>query len=85
MAQRLCVKNLSFATTEADLRRIFGRFGKIVFIKLITDFHTGQSRGFAFVGFAVEAEAQAAIQALNKTAQGGRTWVIEEARPQAVR
>lgn len=80
MSTRLFIGNVSFDTTEADLERIFGRYGEVVYCKIVTDFQTGTSRGFGFVGFEKAAEAQAAIAALNNTSQGGRTWNVSEAR-----
>jgi RNA recognition motif-containing protein len=53
--------------------------------KVITDRYTGQSRGFGFVEMATNEEANKAIQALNGSQLGGRTLVVNEARPQEKR
>jgi cold-inducible RNA-binding protein len=81
MGTRVYVGNLSFQTTEDSLRAFVTEGGRNVSkISLVTDRETGQPRGFAFVDFASEADAQAAIGALNGTALDGRTLTVNEAR-----
>jgi RNA recognition motif-containing protein len=80
------VGNLPFNATEADLRGLFERHGAVESVKLINDRETGKPRGFGFVEMA-QADAQAAIQALNGQQLGGRPLRINEAqeRPQRPR
>ena len=75
------VGNLSYDTTEDDLRMAFERFGQVTSATLIKDKYTGKSRGFGFVEMASDEEAQAAIQGLNGTELTGRTLTVNEARP----
>ncbi len=83
--KKLFVGNLPFSATEDQLREQFGQFGEIVDLKLIVDRMTGRSKGFAFVEFADEATAQAAIEATNGKDVGGRAMVVNVARPPAPR
>jgi RNA recognition motif-containing protein len=80
------VGNLPFNATEQDLRGLFERHGAVESVKLINDRETGKPRGFGFVEMA-QADAQAAIQALNGQQLGGRPLRINEAqeRPQRPR
>jgi len=75
------VGNLSYDTTEDDLRMAFERFGQVTSATLIKDKYTGKSRGFGFVEMPSNEEAQAAIQGLNGTELTGRTLTVNEARP----
>ena len=83
--KKLYVGNLSFGTTEADLRNLFQPYSSVATVTLITDRDTGQSRGFAFVEMTNEAEADAAIKSLNGKETGGRALTVNEARPQTDR
>jgi RNA recognition motif-containing protein len=78
--KKIYVGNLSFDTTEDDLRQLFTEHGAVESIKLITDRQTGQSRGFGFVEMAPTA-ADTAISALNGTTLGDRSLTVNEARP----
>ena len=80
------VGNLPFNATEQDLRALFESHGAVEPVKLINDRETGKPRGFGFVDMA-QADAQAAIQALNGQQLGGRPLRINEAqeRPQRPR
>jgi len=78
--KKIYVGNLSFDTTEDDLRQLFTEHGAVESIKLITDRQTGQSRGFGFVEMAPTA-ADTAISALNGTSLGDRSLTVNEARP----
>jgi len=82
---KLYVGSLPYATTEQQLSELFAQHGTVQSAKVITDRYTGQSRGFGFVEMATNEEAQKAIQALNGAALGGRTLVVNEARPQEKR
>ena len=82
----LYVGNLPFSATEADIRSLFERHGKVDSVKLINDRETGKPRGFCFVDMGSN-EALAAIQALNGFQMGGRALRVNEAqeRPQRPR
>jgi cold-inducible RNA-binding protein len=78
---KLYVGNLSFDTSEADLRSIFEQFGHVTETHLVNDRETGRSRGFAFVTMSTAAEGQAAIGTLHGKQFGGRALTVNEARP----
>jgi RNA recognition motif-containing protein len=77
--KKLYVGNLSFNTTEDELRDLFGQHGQVASVSLVTDRETGQPRGFGFVE--MESGAEAAISALDGKQVGGRTIKVNEARP----
>ncbi len=79
------VGNLAFRTTEDDLRQLFGEYGEVSSVKIISDRETGRSRGFGFVEMPNQAEAEAAINAINDTDVGGRNLRVNEARPRTDR
>jgi RNA recognition motif-containing protein len=81
----LYVGSLPYSTTEQQLNELFAQYGTVQSAKVITDRYTGQSRGFGFVEMATGEEAQKAITALNGSQLGGRTLVVNEARPQEKR
>jgi RNA recognition motif-containing protein len=83
--RKLFVGNLSWSLTEDMLRDFFAQFGEIVDLKIIIDRATGRSKGIAFVEFADEAMAQAAIDGANGTELEGRALVVNIARPPAPR
>lgn len=72
------VGNLPFTVTEEELRTMFEEHGAIESLKLITDRETGRSRGFAFVEME-NAEADAAMKALNGKDMGGRNIKVNQA------
>ena len=78
------VGNMPYSMTEDDLRNMFGTYGAVTSARLVTDRDTGRAKGFGFVEMA-DAEAPAAIEALNGTKQGGRELVVNEARPREER
>jgi RNA recognition motif-containing protein len=82
---KLYVGSLPYSTTEQQLSELFSQHGAVTSAKVITDRYTGQSRGFGFVEMATDDEAQKAIAALNGAPLGGRTLVVNEARPQEKR
>ncbi len=86
MGTRLYVGNLPFDVDEAQLRTLFqeGERG-VGEVKIVMDRDTGRPRGFAFVEMASEADAQAAITAMNGREVGGRTLTVNEARERAPR
>lgn len=81
MNTKLYVGNLSFGTTENDLRDLFAQNGTVTEVNLIIDKMTGRSRGFAFVSMEKPEEAQNAIQSLNGKDLDGRALTVNEARP----
>lgn len=81
MATKLYVGNLSFNTSEDDLRQLFSAFGAVTSCNLIMDKMTGKSRGFAFVELSSPAEATKAIAEMNGKDIGGRALTVNEAKP----
>ncbi len=80
---KIYVGNLSFETTEDDLREKFKNFGEIISVAVPTDKLSGRPRGFAFVEMVSKSEAEAAIAELNGTTLKDRTIVVNESRPRA--
>jgi len=85
MGTRLYVGNLSFDTMESDLLDLFNQAGNVVNCSLITDRFTGRSRGFAFIEYASDEEAQKAISQFNGQQVDGRPLTVNEARPREER
>ena len=81
----LYVSNLSFHTTDDDLRKLFEEFGAVSSAKVITDRETGRSRGFGFVEMGSNDDAQKAIKGLNGKDLEGRSMSVNEARERAPR
>ena len=79
---KLFVGNIPYGMSEEDLREVFEEFGAISSCKLILDRETGRSRGFGFVEYNSDDEAQAAIDGLNNKDVQGKVLVVNEARPQ---
>jgi len=82
---KLYVGNLSYQTSESDLRELFGQYGTVTSASLVMDRETGRPRGFGFVEFADASSAKAAIEALNGQNVGGRDLTVNEARPREPR
>jgi len=80
LAKKLYVGNLPFSTTEADLRDLFEKHGSVQSVSVITDRETGRSRGFGFVEMSDDADADAAMKALDGQDMGGRNLKVNEAR-----
>jgi len=78
---KLYVGNLSFKTTEDELRAAFGQFGAVTDVYVAMDKMTGRPRGFAFVTMGTAEEAKAAAEKMNGTDLGGRQLTVNEARP----
>ncbi len=78
---KLYVGNLSYDTNDAELRDLFVPYGEPDSAKVITDRDTGRSKGFGFVEFADNAQATAAMNALNGKEVNGRALTVNEARP----
>lgn len=85
MGNRLFVGNLSYNTSEQELRDEFTKCGTVKDLRIITDRETGRSKGFGFVQFATEAEAQVAIQALDGQDLAGRTLAVRVAEERPAR
>src|SRR5437879_12093526 len=83
--KNLFVGNMSFQTTESDLRTLFEPFGQITRIHIVTDRETGQPRGFAFVEMAKDEDAAKAMTALNGKEVAGRALRVNEAAPKPAR
>ena len=81
--KNIFVGNLSFRTTEDEIRSLFQAHGTVERVTMVTDRDTGQSRGFCFVEMASDAEAQRAIAAVNGKELSGRKLKVNEARPKA--
>lgn len=83
MGNRLYVGNLSFHSTEENLRSAFAAHGTVVEVHLAVDRMTGQARGFGFVTMGSPGEAESAMQALNGAALDGRSLKVNEAEDRA--
>ena len=81
MGKKLYVGNLAYGVTDGDLEKLFEAHGTVQSAQVIMDRDTGRSKGFGFVEMGSDAEAQAAISALNGTEVDGRTLTVNEARP----
>jgi RNA recognition motif-containing protein len=75
------IGNLSFDTTEDQLRQAFEAFGEVSTVSIITDRYSGKPKGFAFVEMSTEDGATAAISGLNGRDLHGRTLKVSEAKP----
>jgi RNA recognition motif-containing protein len=85
MGKKLYVGNLSYGIDNTALERIFAEHGTVESAAVITDRATGQSKGFGFVEMSSNAEAQAAISALNGKEHDGRALTVNEAKPREER
>jgi RNA recognition motif-containing protein len=83
--KNIFVGNLSFSTTEDELRQMFEAYGQVDRVSIMTDRDTGRSRGFGFVEMASNEDGEKAITALNGSQTGGRTLNVNEARPKTER
>ena len=81
--QRIYVGNLSFQATEQAITDLFAEFGKVESVSIITDRVSGRSRGFGFVEMADDAEAKAAMEALNGREVDDRALKVAEAKERA--
>lgn len=78
---KIYVGNMSYSTTEEQLRAKFEEHGAVEEVKVVMDRDTGRPRGFGFVTMENDEEATAAIAALNDTEMDGRNLKVNEARP----
>ena len=81
--KNIFVGNLSFNTSEEELRQMFESFGSVDRVSIMTDRDTGRSRGFGFVEMTNNEDGEKAITSLNGSQVGGRTLNVNEARPKA--
>jgi RNA recognition motif. (a.k.a. RRM, RBD, or RNP domain) len=81
MGNKLYVGNLPYSVRDGDLEQAFGAFGAVTSAKVMMERDTGRSKGFGFVEMGSDAEAQAAIEGMNGHPMGGRSLVVNEARP----
>ena len=81
MGNKLYVGNLPYSVQDSDLQQSFGQFGTVTSAKVMMDRETGRSKGFGFVEMGSDPEAQAAISGMNGQPLGGRSVVVNEARP----
>jgi cold-inducible RNA-binding protein len=83
--KNIFVGNISFQTTEDQLRALFESFGEVSRVNVVSDRDTGRPRGFAFVEMASDDEAAKAIAGTNGKDIDGRTLTVNEAKPKAPR
>jgi cold-inducible RNA-binding protein len=81
MGNKLYVGNLAYSIRDNDLEQAFSQFGTVTSAKVMMERDTGRSKGFGFVEMSGDAEAQAAINGMNGQPLGGRSVVVNEARP----
>ena len=81
MGNKLYVGNLPYGVRDMDLEQAFAAFGSVTSAKVMMERDTGRSKGFGFVEMGSDAEAQAAIQGMHNQPLGGRSIVVNEARP----
>ncbi len=85
MATNIYVGNLPWSTTNEELTALFEQYGQVSRAQVVMDRETGRSRGFGFVEMPNEAEAQAAIAALNNAPMNGRPLTVNVAKPREER
>ena len=85
MAKRLFVGGLPYTATDADLKQFFAEIGDVASATVITDKYTGQGKGFGFVEYTDDANADKAIKELSGKDFGGRKIIVNEARPREER
>lgn len=85
MEVKLYVGNLSYSTTDEELRTLFTQAGTVASVTVIKDRDTGRSKGFAFIEMGTQAEAQKAITMFNSYKMGDRTLTVNMARPREER
>ena len=85
MAKKLYVGNLSYDSTEAQIRELFAQVGEITEFNMIMDRDTGRPKGFAFIQMATEASTQDAIKRFNGHTLANRALTVNEARPREER
>jgi len=84
MSKSIYVGNLPWGATEKQIQDLFAEYGNVISVKLVIDRDTGRARGFGFVEME-DADASAAIEALDNFSLGGRALRVNEAKPSAPR
>lgn len=85
MSTKLYVGNLDYSVTGDQLTELFAQAGSVASAVVITDRHSGRSKGFGFVEMSSEKEAKKAIEMFNEKEFQGRNMVVNEARPRQPR
>lgn len=85
MSQKLYVGNLSYDTSETQVRDLFAQAGEVTSVTLITDRETGRAKGFGFVEMSTSEQAQEAIKRFNGYSLDNRSLTVNEARPREAR
>lgn len=85
MAKKLYVGNLDYGVTDDQLAELFGQAGTVESATVITDRHSGRSKGFGFVEMADDKAAEKAIEMYNEKEFQGRKMIVNEARPREPR
>ncbi len=85
MGNKLYVGNLPYTVRDEDLQQAFSAYGSVNSAKVMMERDTGRSKGFGFVEMGSDAEAQSAIEGMNGQSLGGRSLVVNEARPMEAR
>lgn len=81
MAIQIYVGNLSYGTTEGDIRTAFEKFGEVSSAKIVMDRDTGRAKGFGFVEMADQVSAEKAISSLDGVDMDGRNIKVNLAKP----
>jgi len=82
---KLYVGNMSFNSTEDDIRDAFAAHGTVTSVTIVMDRETGRPRGFGFVEMGSDSEAQAAMQAMDGQSLDGRNLKVNVAKPREPR
>ena len=82
---QIYVGNISYQTTEEGLESLFGNYGAVESVKIITDRETGRSKGFGFISMTDDSAAQTAVEELNGKDYDNRTLRVNEAKPREER
>ncbi len=85
MGNKLYVGNLPYTVRDEDLQQAFSAYGAVNSAKVMMERDTGRSKGFGFVEMASDSEAQSAVEGMNGQSLGGRSLVVNEARPMETR
>ena len=85
MGKKLYVGNLAYSIRDNDLEQAFGQYGSVASAKVMMERDTGRSKGFGFVEMGTDAEALAAVEAMNGHSLQGRALTVNEARPMEAR
>ncbi len=85
MSLKLYVGNLSYTTTEDQIRELFAQVGEVSSVSLITDRETGRAKGFGFIEMSTAEQAQEAIKRFNGYTLDERALTVNEARPREER